>query len=192
MVASLVPENRITKTSKFLSLVLRHRPEVIGMQLDSDGWLEIDTLIKNANNHGNAITLELLHDVVATNSKQRFSLSDDGLRIRANQGHSIRDVNLELSPTPPPDQLFHGTVDRFLQSIRNVGLSKRSRNHVHLSSDIETARQVGARRGTAIILTIDAKAMHEAGHEFFLSANHVWLTDSVPLTFIDFPDEHNG
>lgn len=185
-------ENRITKTSKFLSLVLRHRPEVIGMELDSDGWLEIEALIENANNHGNSITLELLHDVVAASDKQRFSLSDDGLRIRANQGHSIRDVNLDLSPTPPPDLLFHGTVDRFLASIRNNGLSKRSRNHVHLSSDIETARQVGARRGTAVILTIDAKAMHQADHRFFLSANHVWLTDAVPLAFIRFPDGHGG
>jgi len=160
------------------------------MQLDSDGWLEIEALIQNANKHGNSITLELLHDVVATNDKRRFSLSDDGLRIRANQGHSISDVNLELSPTTPPDQLFHGTVEQFLQSIRNIGLSKRSRNHVHLSSNIETARQVGARRGTAIILTINAKAMHLVGHQFFLSANNVWLTDSVPREFLGFPVGH--
>ena len=157
------------------------------MQLDPDGWLEIEALLENARKHGNSITLDLLHDVVSTNDKQRFSLSEDGLRIRANQGHSVPDVNLNLSPVAPPDQLFHGTVDQFLPSIRTHGLSKRSRNHVHLSCNIETARQVGARRGEPVILTIDAKLMHEADHQFFVSVNKVWLTDSVPTKFITFP-----
>lgn len=182
--------NITTKTSKFLSLVLRHKPETIGMQLDPDGWLEIDALIRNANNVGKSLTLEMLHDVVATNDKQRFSLSDDGLRIRANQGHSIPDINLSLTAVAPPDQLFHGTVEQFLESIRARGLCKRSRNHVHLSSSNETARQVGARRGRPVILTVDANAMHEAGHKFFLSANNVWLTDSVPYEFITYPVGH--
>ena len=160
------------------------------MQLDAEGWLEINALIENANQRGNSMTLELLHEVVATSDKQRFSLSEDGLRIRANQGHSIPDVNLELSPSTPPDQLFHGTVDRFIPSIRKTGLAKRSRNHVHLSSDIETALNVGSRRGTPILLKVDAKKMHEAGFQFFLSANGVWLTDSVPIEFITFPAAH--
>ena len=182
--------NSVTKTSKFLSLVLRHKPETIGMQLDSDGWLEINALIRNANDHGKSLTLEMLLDVVATNDKQRFSLSDDGLRIRANQGHSVPDIDLNLTAVSPPDQLFHGTVEQFLESIRTRGLCKRSRNHVHLSSNNENARQVGARRGRPVILTIDANVMHERGHKFFLSANNVWLTDSVPSEFITYPVEH--
>jgi putative RNA 2'-phosphotransferase len=178
----------LTSTSKFLSLVLRHQPEVIGMQLDSEGWLPIDELIGNANRKGNEFSLELLHDVVASCEKKRFSLSDDGLKIRANQGHSVPDVELNLEPVTPPNQLFHGTVAAFIESIREQGLLKRSRNHVHLSADIETAKKVGARRGKPLILTIRTEAMHESGHSFYLSANGVWLTDAVPAQFIQFPD----
>lgn len=183
-------KNSLTSTSKFLSLVLRHKPEVIGMELDANGWLEIEALIRNANKHGSSITLEMLHDVVSTSDKQRFCLSEDGLRIRANQGHSVPDVNLDLSPVVPPDQLFHGTVGQFIESIGSSGLSKRSRNHVHLTADIETAKKVGARRGSPVVLTIEAKEMHEAGYLFFLSANNVWLTESVPVEFITFPEGH--
>ena len=179
------------RTSKFLSLVLRHKPELIGMQLDPDGWLEIDALVRNANRRGNSITLEMLHDAVATDDKQRFSLSEDGLSIRANQGHSVPDINLNLVSTAPPDELFHGTVQKFLRPIHLHGLTKRSRNHVHLSSNPETARKVGARRGKPVILTIAAKRMHGAGYEFFLSANQVWLTDHVPTDFIKFPMDHD-
>lgn len=178
----------LTSTSKFLSLVLRHQPAVIGMQLDPEGWLPIDELIGNANRKGKELSLELLHDVVASCEKKRFSLSDDGLRIRANQGHSIPDVELNLEPVTPPNQLFHGTVAAFIESIRGQGLLKRSRNHVHLSADIETAKKVGARRGKPVILTIRTEAMHKSGHSFYLSANGVWLTDAVPAQFIQFPD----
>ena len=178
----------LTSTSKFLSLVLRHQPEVIGMQLDPEGWLPIDELIENANRKGNELSLELLHEVVASCEKKRFSLSDDGLKIRANQGHSVPDVELNLEPVTPPNQLFHGTVAAFMESIREQGLLKRSRNHVHLSADIETAKKVGARRGKPLILTIRTEAMHESGHSFYLSANGVWLTDAVPAQFIQFPD----
>jgi putative RNA 2'-phosphotransferase len=177
----------LDSTSKFLSLVLRHQPEVIGMQLDPEGWLPIDELIENANRKGNELSLELLHDVVASCEKKRFSLSDDGLKIRANQGHSVADVELNLELVTPPNQLFHGTVAAFIESIREQGLLKRSRNHVHLSADIETAKKVGARRGKPLILTIRTKAMHESGHSFYLSANGVWLTDAVPAQFIQFP-----
>jgi putative RNA 2'-phosphotransferase len=179
----------LTSTSKFLSLVLRHQPEVVGMQLDPEGWLPIDELIENANRKGNELSLELLHEVVASCEKKRFSLSDDGLRIRANQGHSVPDVELNLEPITPPNQLFHGTVAAFIESIRELGLLKRSRNHVHLSADIETAKKVGARRGKPLILTIHTDAMHESGHTFYLSANGVWLTDAVPAMFIVFPDK---
>jgi putative RNA 2'-phosphotransferase len=178
---------QLTSTSKFLSLVLRHQPEVVGMQLDPEGWLAIDELIENANRSGTPLSLELLHEVVATSDKKRFALSEDGLRIRANQGHSVTDVELNLEPVVPPNVLYHGTVAAFLDSIRERGLLKRSRNHVHLSADIETAKKVGARRGKAVILTIHSDAMHQSGLTFYLSANGVWLTDAVPVSFIEFP-----
>jgi putative RNA 2'-phosphotransferase len=180
-------DKELVSTSKFLSLVLRHKPEVIGMKLDPDGWLEIDKLIENANQRGNKLTLELLHEVVATNDKRRFAFSDDGLRIRANQGHSLPGIDLNLLPVSPPIRLFHGTVQQFMPSIRERGLQKRSRHHVHLSVDRQTAEKVGLRRGNPVILIVASGAMHEAGHEFFLSENEVWLTTSVPVEFIEFP-----
>lgn len=178
----------LTSTSKFLSLVLRHQPDVIGTKLDSEGWLPIDALIEGANRHGKKLSLELLHEVVAACEKKRFALSEDGLKIRANQGHSVPDVELNLETVPPPKDLYHGTVAAFLESIREQGLLKRSRNHVHLSADVETAQKVGGRRGKPVVLTIHADAMHQSGHAFYLSANGVWLTDAVPVQFIEFPD----
>ena len=160
------------------------------MQLDAEGWLPIDELIEHANLQGEQLSLSLLHEVVASCEKQRFSLSDDGLKIRANQGHSVRDVELNLQPVQPPIRLYHGTVAVFLESIREHGLLNRSRNHVHLSDDVETAKKVGARRGKPIVLSIHAEAMHRAEHAFFLSANCVWLTDAVPIKFIKFPDQY--
>ena len=159
------------------------------MQLDPEGWLPIDELIANANRQGKQLTLELLHEVVASCDKKRFTLSEDGLRIRANQGHSVRDVELNLEPVAPPSILYHGTVAAFLDSIREQGLLKRSRNLVHLSEDIETAKKVGARRGKPVILTIHSNAMHEYGYAFYLSANGVWLTDAVPVSFIEFLEQ---
>lgn len=158
------------------------------MQLDPEGWLPIEELIRNANRAGKPLTLELLHEVVAACEKKRFSLSDDGLKIRANQGHSVPDVELNLEPVPPPNVLYHGTVAAFVESIRQQGLLKRSRNHVHLSADIETAKKVGSRRGNPIVLTILAHTMHQSGYAFFRSANGVWLTDAVPVSFIEFPE----
>ena len=182
-------DKKLVSTSKFLSLVLRHRPETVGMQLDPEGWLEINTLITNANTRGKSITLAELHEVVATNDKRRFALSDDGLRIRASQGHSVASVELNLEPVSPPELLYHGTVPQFIGSILRQGLLKRSRNHVHLSADQATASKVGIRRGKPIILTIHARKMCDAGHHFFLSANGVWLTESVPVESIEFPSE---
>ncbi|TWT68826.1 RNA 2'-phosphotransferase [Crateriforma conspicua] len=179
--------DKLVSTSKFLSLVLRHRPEVIGSKLDPEGWLCIDELIAQANAHGKAITLELLHEVVATNDKRRFALSEDGLRIRASQGHSVSGVELNLEETTPPEVLYHGTVAAFLDSIRATGLRKRSRHHVHLSPDEETATKVGSRRGKPIILRVAAETMHRDGHQFCLSANGVWLVDAVPPTYLTFP-----
>ncbi|MCL4129949.1 UNVERIFIED_CONTAM: hypothetical protein GTU68_000361 [Idotea baltica] len=180
-------KNKLTSASKFLSLVLRHKPETIDAALDEHGWLEISTLINNANKIGNSITLELLHEVVATSDKRRFMLSEDGLKIRANQGHSIENVDLQLEPSTPPEVLYHGTVAQFIASIRAKGLQKRSRNHVHLSSDLDTASKVGMRRGKPVVLAIACDQMHKAGHQFFQSANGVWLTKTVPVEFIEFP-----
>lgn len=175
---------QLVSTSKFLSLVLRHAPETIGISLDSQGWVEVNRLVDAARQHGKAISLALVHEVVATSDKQRFALSEDGLMIRANQGHSLKSVELALDSIVPPETLFHGTVSEFLKSIRLQGLTKRSRNHVHLSADEETAMKVGARRGKPVVLIISAFKMHEAGYVFFRSANGVWLTDHVPPEFI--------
>ncbi|HBE70496.1 MAG TPA: RNA 2'-phosphotransferase, partial [Planctomycetaceae bacterium] len=170
--------NKLVSTSKFLSLVLRHRPEVIGAKLDPEGWLAIDELIAQANAHGNAITRELLHEVVATNDKKRFALNEDGLRIRASQGHSVSGIEINLEQKTPPEILYHGTVAAFLDSIRATGLQKRSRHHVHLSPDEQTATKVGSRRGKPIILRVAAETMQRGGHRFYLSANGVWLVDA--------------
>ncbi len=154
------------------------------MTLDEEGWLAIDELIVNANQRGNALTLELLHEIVATSDKKRFALSDDGLRIRASQGHSVAGVDLKLERQTPPDTLYHGTVAVFIEGIRATGLQKRSRNHVHLSADEATAHKVGQRRGKPIIIQVDAAAMHQDDHHFYLSANGVWLVDSVPVKYL--------
>ena len=174
------------KVSKFLSLVLRHRPDKIGIKLDDQGWVRCDDLIKASSNHGVIFDQAMLEELVRTNDKQRFVFSHDGQRIRANQGHSVP-VELGLDSVEPPSELFHGTVEKFLEGIRVDGLKKGSRNHVHLSRDIETAEIVGKRRGKPVILSIDAAGMREAGFSFYLSENGVWLTDYVPLNFIKFP-----
>ena len=172
--------------SKFMSLVLRHRPELIGLDLDEGGWADVEALMAGAREQGYEMDFARLKDVVATCQKQRFALSEDGTRIRANQGHSV-DVELGLKPETPPDRLYHGTVDASLKSIRQHGLKKRKRQHVHLSPDTKTATVVGDRRGAAIVLEIQAAEMAAAGHEFFVSKNGVWLTDHVPVEFIRFP-----
>ena len=173
----------LVETSKFLSYVLRHRPDSIGITLDENGWVEVDVLLAAAQRHGKRISRELLEQVVAENDKKRFALCDDGQRIRASQGHSVS-VDLNLQPVEPPELLYHGTVERFLDSIRSQGLVRGKRHHVHLSPDEATARKVGSRRGKPVILTIEAGRMHAAGHQFFCSANGVWLTDRVPAEFV--------
>ena len=180
-------KKRLDSTSKFLSLVLRHRPEAIGLELDSEGWLELGMLISKAGEHGKELSTELIREVVATSEKQRFALSGDGLRIRANQGHSIAGVDLNLKPQQPPEELFHGTVAAFLGAIRSEGLHKRSRNHVHLSIDETTATQVGSRRGVPIVIRVASGKMHQQGHQFFQAANGVWLVEEVPVEFLTFP-----
>jgi putative RNA 2'-phosphotransferase len=169
--------------SKFLSLVLRHKPEEIGLTLDSAGWADVEELLRLAAANGTAFDRVRLLAIVAASDKQRFALSADGQRIRANQGHS-RDVELGLAPREPPDVLFHGTATRFLESILAHGLLKGDRQHVHLSPDSTTAIAVGRRHGKPLVLEVNARAMAADGMRFFLSANGVWLTERVPAAYL--------
>lgn len=178
------PDDTLTAFSKFLSLVLRHHPELIGLNMDPNGWVLIEELIEKASLHKKMnLTVELIDEIVRTNSKKRFILDETGTRIRANQGHSIH-VDLELKPQIPPDILFHGTADRFLDKILLEGLKPMSRTQVHLSSSIGTALEVGRRHGRPVVLHVMAKAMHDAGFHFYLSENHVWLVNTVPPEYI--------
>jgi putative RNA 2'-phosphotransferase len=176
-----------TRISKFLSLILRHEPGRVGLTLDGAGWLGVDELLEAVRRNGFSLTLEQLQEVVATNDKQRFAFSEDNRRIRASQGHSVP-VNLEYAPQTPPELLYHGTAARFLPSIRQQGLTKMGRHHVHLSAETVVTLKVGARRGRPVLLTIRAGEMARAGHTFCRSANGVWLVDHVPAEFIEFPD----
>jgi len=173
------------KISKFLSLVLRHESERIGIALDPAGWVSVDDLLAACRAHGNAISLEQLQEVVADNDKKRFSFSEDGGLIRANQGHSV-EVELGYQPATPPETLFHGTAERFLASIKEQGLLKGQRHHVHLSADIETATKVGQRHGKPIVLHVDSGKMQQDGFIFYLSTNGVWLTEHVPVSYLVF------
>jgi putative RNA 2'-phosphotransferase len=175
-----------TRISKFLSLILRHEPERVGLKLDSAGWVQIDDLVGAVNHHGLRLTLEQLEEVVRTNEKQRFAFSEDGKRIRASQGHSV-EVELQYAQQVPAELLYHGTATRFLDSIREKGLQKMQRHHVHLSAETAVTTQVGARHGKPALLFIHAGEMHRVGHVFYRSTNGVWLVDHVPPQFIEFP-----
>ncbi|MCX4675730.1 RNA 2'-phosphotransferase [Streptomyces sp. NBC_01433] len=177
-------EHRTVKVSKYLSKHLRHRPERIGITLDANGWVAVDELLRATARNGFVVTRAELDHVVAVNDKRRFTV--DGDRIRANQGHTVA-VDLDLPPAEPPAYLYHGTVARVLDTIRSEGLRPMDRHHVHLSSDRETATRVGARRGRPVVLSVDAGAMHRAGHTFRVSANGVWLADAVPPQFLRLP-----
>lgn len=174
----------ITEVSKFLSFVLRHSPESIGLELDSEGWASIADLQSGANKQGREVGNELLRAVVDGNEKKRFSISEDGLRIRAVQGHSAPTVNLQHVEKKPPSVLYHGTATRFLESIRVQGLVPGSRHHVHLSESRETALSVGKRYGYPVILEVKALDMYNEGIKFYQADNGVWLTDNVPREFL--------
>lgn len=167
--------------SKRMSYVLRHAPESVGLTLDEHGWVDLDALVVALNTSEHQVTAAQVATVVETSDKQRFALTDG--RVRANQGHSVP-VDLALPPRTPPAVLLHGTVSRFLPAILAEGLRPGSRQHVHLSERAEVANQVGARRGSPIVLSVDAAGMTAAGHLFYRSVNGVWLTESVPPTFI--------
>ena len=180
---------RQKRISKFLSLVLRHQPELIGIELDDQGWTAVEELIAKADRQGTRFTEAELRQVVADSDKQRFALSEDSRLIRANQGHSVP-VDLALEPAVPPEVLYHGTVAKFLAGIRRQGLLKGQRQHVHLSPDQTTASKVGSRRGRPVILQIASAQMQTDGMVFFLSENGVWLTDHVPPSYITFPEPY--
>ena len=171
------------KISKSLSYWLRHKPEAAALELDGAGWAPVEKVIRALAAAGLPDRPEQLRRVVAESDKNRFELSADGRQIRARQGHSVA-VDLDWPPAEPPRFLFHGTVERNLDSIFASGLKPMRRHHVHLSPDAETAERVGRRRGPPIILRIAAAEMAADGHVFRLSGNGVWLTDHVPPRFI--------
>ena len=174
----------LKETSKFISLILRHRPETVGISLDEHGWADVQELIRGINSAGrHHLDGELLEEIVRTDEKQRYSFNEDHTLIRANQGHSIP-VDVEPEEKMPPAVLYHGTGEKYTPSIDEQGLLPRGRLYVHLSSDPETAEKVGRRHGRPVIYTVDCAAMTADGYAFFLSANKVWLTKKVPAKYL--------
>lgn len=171
------------ETSKLLSLVLRHEPGRIGIGLDENGWTAIDVLLVKLGEAGTTIDRDLLQNIVDANDKKRFTISEDGLRIRAAQGHSV-DVDLGLSPSEPPATLYHGTAAGNLESISKTGLRSGQRQHVHLSADRATAARVGQRHGRPIVFSVNTAEMQRDGHKFIQAENGVWLTDLVPANYL--------
>lgn len=178
----MAPKEAHVSASKFLALVLRHKPEEIEISLDEHGWADVNELVQGMSKRTD-LSLDVLEEIVATDSKQRYSFNEDRTLIRANQGHSI-EVDVELEQKTPPPVLYHGTGEKYAPSIEKSGLMPKSRLYVHLSSDFETAAQVGARHGSPIVYAVDAATMHEHGHAFFLSRNGVWLAKSVPAEYL--------
>lgn len=167
------------KISKFLSYILRHKPEAIELRLDSDGWADISTLIHLSNEKGQKLDLAMLHNVVDLSPKKRFSISPDGMRIRASQGHSLKQVDIKFEEKIPPEILYHGTAHYFLESIIEQGLNAKERQYVHLSIDKEMAIQVGMRHGTPVVLKINALKLYHQGVKFYQADNDIWLTKFI-------------
>jgi putative RNA 2'-phosphotransferase len=178
-------EKKLKQISKFMSLVLRHKPESIGLQLNENGWANVQEMIDKMNATGTDVDIDLIHAIVETNDKKRFAFNEDMTMIRASQGHSV-EADLNLNEAQPPEFLYHGTIQESVDIIQLEGLKKMSRQHIHLSKDKETAIKVGSRRGKPVILVIRAAAMHADGYRFYLSANEVWLTDEAPVQYIQF------
>lgn len=171
-----------TELSKLLALILRHNPHVIGIELDEHGWADVSQLITGINKQI-PFDMNVLEEIVATDSKKRYSFNADKTLIRANQGHSVS-VDIELTEITPPRILYHGTGEKYITSIMKHGLLPKSRLYVHLSSDYETAMNVGSRHGKPVIIEVSAKKMFEKGYKFYLSENKVWLTKKVPCDFL--------
>lgn len=181
-------EKKQTHISKFLSLVLRHKPEIIGIKLDLNGWIDVSELIEKSNKYGIQFDRETLNHIVTTNSKKRFAFNDKLDKIRASQGHSI-EIELGYTNQKPPETLFHGTSEKSVQSILENGLERQTRQHVHLSSDIDTAIKVGQRHGKPFLFLVLAEQMHKDNFEFYISDNGVWLTNNVPIKYLKKRDE---
>lgn len=173
----------LIRISKYISLLLRHKPEVAGLRLDEKGWCDVETLIQAVGHKYAGFNREVLDEIVETNNKHRFSYDENHSRIRANQGHSIA-VDVELEQCQPPEFLYHGTATKYEASISKQGLVKGRRLYVHLSKDIPTAISVGSRHGNPIVFEVAAKAMAADGFIFFLSKNGVWLTNNVPIKYL--------
>ena len=173
----------LKETSKYISLILRHKPETIGITLDEHGWANVDELISGiAKTH--EMNMNILEEIVSTDEKQRYSFNDDKTKIRANQGHSIQ-VDVELEEIKPPEILWHGTGEKFTGSIDEQGLIPKSRLYVHLSKDEETAFKVGTRHGKPVLYIVKAEEMFKDGYKFYLSKNGVWLTKEVPVKYLE-------
>lgn len=172
-----------TSLSKYIALILRHKPETIGITLDENGWASVSELLSGINASGNKIDMQTLEEIVAEDEKQRYSFNADKTKIRANQGHSIN-VDVELKKAEPPEILFHGTGEKFVPSIKSEGLKPKSRLYVHLSKDRETAVKVGSRHGKPVVFEVNSSEMSRNGFEFFLSENGVWLTKIVPAEYL--------
>lgn len=172
--------------SKYLSLHLRHQPEAIGLTLEPGGWVAIEELLAASATHSNLpvpLTRDRLETIVATSDKQRFAMSPDGDRIRANQGHSVP-IDLQLTPQAPPEFLYHGTAEPALAAIQAEGLKKMARHHVHLSANPDTAKAVGSRHGRPVNFQVAAATMHRNGFSFYCADNGVWLVDHVPTDYL--------
>lgn len=176
--------NILNKKSKFLSYILRHQPEAIGITLDSNGWIDINTLITQAGQNGESLTKELIKEVVESSDKKRFTISEDGTKIRAAQGHSIQQVKINHTEVTPPEFLYHGTATCFIDSIKEQGIVSGLRHHVHLSADKQAAIEIGKRHGKPFVIKINALLMHQQGFIFYLADNGVWLTPKVPTQFL--------
>lgn len=172
----------LKEVSKYMSLILRHKPEAIGINLDEHGWANVDELIAGiAKDH--EFNMDILEEIVRTDEKQRYSFNEDKTLIRANQGHSIP-VDVELEEKEPPEILWHGTGEKYVTAIDAQGLVPKSRLYVHLSKDEETAVKVGKRHGNPVLYQVKAKQMYEEGYKFYLSVNGVWLTKEVPVKYL--------
>lgn len=172
----------LTKVSKYISLILRHKPEAIGISLDEHGWANVEELIEGVNKT-HKLDMEMLEEIVATDDKQRYSFNEDKTLIRANQGHSI-DVDVELEEVEPPEYLWHGTGEKYVQSIRKSGIIAKSRLYVHLSDSYGTAILVGKRHGKPMVFCVKSGQMHTDGYKFYRSKNGVYLTKSVPVKYL--------
>lgn len=174
----------VTRISRFISLVLRHKPEEAGIKLDNHGWADVADLIHGVDKRYPGFDMSLLEYIVDTDNKQRYSFNSDKTKIRANQGHSIP-VDLEFEEKIPPEILYHGTATKYLDSILNTGINKQTRQYVHLSDNIDTAIKVGKRHGNCVVLKIDTVSMIKNNYKFYQSENKVWLTDHVPVEYIE-------